>query len=48
MSSVIVWLKPASADPITKMTIEAWKKVLRPYWSPNFPHSGVETVDASR
>ena len=48
MSSVMVWLKPASADPITKMTMAAWKKVLRPYWSPNFPHSGVETVDASR
>ena len=48
ISSVMVWLKPHSADPTTKMTMEAWKKVLRPYWSPNFPHSGVETVDASR
>ena len=48
ISSVMVWLKPDSADPITKMTMAAWKKVLRPYWSPNFPHSGVDTVEASR
>ena len=44
----MVWLRPHSADPTTKMTMEAWKKVLRPYWSPNFPHRGVETVDDSR
>ena len=48
ISSVMVWLNPDSADPITKITIAAWKKVLRPYWSPNFPHSGVDTVEESR
>ena len=48
MSSVMVWLKPANAEPTTKMTIDAWKKVFRPYWSPSFPHSGVDTVEASR
>ena len=25
-----------------------WKKVLRPYWSPSLPHSGVDTVEANR
>ncbi len=30
------------------MTIAAWKKPLRPYWSPSLPHSGVEAVEASR
>src|SRR3974390_465389 len=48
MSSVIVWLKPDSADPMTKMTMAVWKKTLRPYWSPSFPHSGVDTVEARR
>ena len=48
MSSVMVWLKPHSAEPMTKITIDVWKKIFRPYWSPNFPHSGVDTVDASR
>ena len=48
ISSVMVWLKPDSAEPITKMMIAAWKKVFRPYWSPSFPHSGVDTVEASR
>ena len=28
--------------------IDAWKKLLRPYWSPSLPQSGVETVAASR
>jgi hypothetical protein len=31
-----------------KITIEAWKKIFRPYGSPSLPHSGVETVVASR
>ena len=26
----------------------AWKKIFRPYRSPSFPHSGVETVEANR
>ena len=30
------------------MTIAAWKKNFRPYWSPSFPHSGVETVEDNR
>src|SRR5215470_12908021 len=44
----MVWDSPASAEPIRKMTIEASKNVLRPYRSPSLPHSGVDTVDASR
>ena len=44
----MVWDSPASAEPIRKMTIAAWKNVLRPYRSPSLPHSGVDTVDASR
>src|SRR5262249_39904635 len=44
----MVWDSPASAEPIRKMTIEAWKNALRPYRSPSLPHSGVDTVDASR
>ena len=48
ISSVIVWLKPDSADPMTKMTIDAWKKIFRPYWSPSLPHNGVDTVDDKR
>ena len=41
-------LRPASTEPIRKMTIAAWKKIFRPYWSPSLPHSGVDTVEASR
>ena len=48
ISSIIVWLSPDRTEPIRKMTIAAWKKNFRPYWSPSFPHSGVETVAASR
>src|SRR5215468_1666566 len=48
ISSRIVCDSPASADPMRKMTIEASKNVLRPYRSPSLPHSGVDTVDASR
>ena len=48
MSSNIESLKPASAEPIRKITIAAEKNRLRPYWSPSFPQSGVETVEASR
>ncbi len=39
---------PHSADPMRKMTIDASKNTLRPYRSPSLPHSGVDTVDASR
>ena len=42
------WLSPESTEPARKMTIAAWKKTLRPYWSPSLPQSGVETVAASR
>src|SRR5262245_60760259 len=48
ISWTMVCASPASAEPIKKMTIEAWKNVLRPYRSPSLPHSGVDTVDASR
>ncbi len=48
ISSVIVLESPASTDPIRKITIAAWKKIFRPYRSPSFPHSGVDTVEASR
>ncbi len=48
MSSVMVWLRPQSAEPTTKITIDAWKKIFLPYWSPSLPHSGVDTVDARR
>src|SRR3984957_18788712 len=48
INSFIVWLKPARADPIMKMTMAAWKKNLRPNWSPSFPHNGVDTVEARR
>ena len=44
----MVWESPASAEPIRKITIAAWKNVFRPYMSPSLPHSGVEMVDASR
>ena len=39
---------PQSTDPIRKITIAAWKNRFRPYWSPSFPHSGVDAVEASR
>ena len=39
---------PHSAEPIRKITIAAWNSLLRPYWSPSFPHSGADTVVASR
>ena len=48
MSSIIEVLRPDSTEPIRKMTIAAWKKIFRPYWSPSLPHSGVDTVAASR
>jgi hypothetical protein len=48
MSSIMLWLRPEQIEPIRKMMIAAWKKPFRPYWSPSFPHSGVETVAASR
>ena len=48
MSSNIEWLIPDSTEPTRKITIAAWKKIFRPYWSPSLPHSGVDTVVASR
>ncbi len=48
ISSSMEWDSPASADPMRKMTIAASKNILRPYRSPSLPHSGVDTVDASR
>jgi hypothetical protein len=48
MSSIIECDRPDRMDPIRKMTIAAWKKIFRPYWSPSLPHSGVDTVVASR
>ena len=48
ISSVIVWDSPASTEPTRKITIAAWKNTFRPYWSPSLPHSGVDTVEASR
>ncbi len=44
----MLWLSPESIEPHKKMTIAAWKKNLRPYWSPSLPQSGVETVAVSR
>ena len=41
-------LRPDRIEPIRKMTIAAWKNTLRPYMSPSLPHSGVDTVVASR
>ena len=48
MSCTIECANPHSAEPIRKITIEAWKNCFRPYMSPSFPHSGVDTVEASR
>ena len=48
MSSNMDELIPDRIEPATKMTIAAWKKILRPYWSPSLPQSGVDTVVASR
>ena len=46
INMIIEPLSPASAEPIRKMMIAAWKKILRPYWSPSLPHSGVDAVEA--
>ncbi|CAM5612460.1 hypothetical protein SANTM175S_01342 [Streptomyces antimycoticus] len=48
MSSAMFPASPHSAEPIRKMTIAVWKSLLRPYWSPSLPHSGVAAVEASR
>ena len=48
MSSIMDVLRPDRIEPIRKMTIAAWKKIFRPYWSPSLPQSGVDTVGASR
>ena len=43
-----MWLSPEKIEPTRKMTMAAWKKNFLPYWSPSLPHSGVETVAASK
>ena len=48
ISSIIECDRPDSTDPARKITIAAWKNTFRPYWSPSLPHSGVDTVVASR
>ena len=48
MSMIMDVLRPDRTEPTRKMTIAAWKKIFRPYWSPSLPHSGVDTVVASR
>ena len=48
MSMTIEVLRPESTEPIRKMTIAAWKNTFLPYWSPSLPHSGVDTVVASK
>ncbi len=48
MSMIMELLRPDRIEPTRKMTIAAWKKIFRPYWSPSLPHSGVDTVVASR
>ena len=47
MSWPIPWDKPASDDPIRNITIEAMNTPLRPYRSPSFAHTGVDTAVAS-
>ena len=37
ISSLIVWLRPASIEPTRKMMIAARKTGLRPYMSPSLP-----------
>ena len=39
-------LMPEKIEPTRKIRMEIWKKPFRPYWSPSFPHSGVDTVAA--
>ena len=48
ISSIIECARPDSAEPIRKITIAAWKNTFRPYMSPSLPHSGVDTVEASK
>ena len=48
MSMTMEVLSPESTEPIRKMTMAAWKNTFLPYMSPSLPHSGVETVVASR
>ena len=48
ISMIIELDRPDRTEPTRKMTIEAWKKIFRPYWSPSLPQSGVDTVEASR
>ena len=48
ISSTMSRLSPDRTEPTRKMPMAAWKKNFRPYWSPSFPHSGVDAVEASR
>ena len=48
MSISMLLLKPARIEATRNKTIAAWKKPFLPYWSPSFPHNGVDTVVASR
>jgi hypothetical protein len=48
MSMNIELAMPDRIEPMRKMTMDAWKKIFLPYWSPSLPHSGVDTVVASR
>lgn len=40
--------RPHRKEPLMKMIAEIWKINFRPYRSPNFPTSTVDTVSASR
>lgn len=46
ISWVIDWAAPDSAEPTTNTATEARYMCLRPYRSPNFPHTGVEAAVA--
>src|SRR5579864_7505134 len=48
ISSVMLVLRPHSADPIRNSVTAPWRIRLRPYRSPSFPYSGVTAVWASR
>ncbi len=48
ISWVMSCAAPHSADPTRKITMAVWNSLLRPYWSPSLPHSGVAAVAARR
>ena len=47
-SSYIDWARPHSADPITKIPIDAMSRRLRPKMSDSLPNSGVAIVEVIR